>query len=53
MIIIIAILIILLSFIPPIKCPKCNQKCKESYYLPGCNDSLFFECPEHGNINLL
>jgi len=45
-----------LSLLPSLfstKCPKCNKKCKESYYLPGCTDSFYYECDEHGNIDML
>lgn len=42
---------LILTWIFPIKCPKCNKKCHESYHLPGYDDSLYYECPEHGNID--
>jgi hypothetical protein len=43
----------LLNLIFPIKCPKCKRKCNERYHYPGCSDSLYYQCSEHGNINNL
>lgn len=36
-----------------VKCPKCEKECSESYYAPGIVDSMYYECPDHGNINKL
>lgn len=43
----------LLFWVFPIKCPKCNKKCIPNYYIPGIEDSFYYECPEHGDINEL
>lgn len=42
---------VLLELFFPVKCPKCNKKCNKSFYLSGYMDSLYYECPEHGDIN--
>ncbi len=55
-IVVIGILVVIIYLIMklfPIKCPKCNEKCKESFYMCGMEDSLYYECPNHGDINNL
>jgi hypothetical protein len=49
----IIIVFLLKKYLWVVKCPKCNKKCNASYYVPGVNDSLYYECPEHGDLNLL
>lgn len=44
-------IILLLPAIFKTKCPKCKNNCKESYYLLGDNDSFYYKCPVHGNID--
>lgn len=43
----------ILPILFPVKCPKCNKKCREQFYMPGCIDSFYYECPEHGDIDNL
>ena len=52
LIIVVFILVFVLANVP-IKYPKCNKKCNTNYYMPGYLDSMYYECPEHGDINKL
>lgn len=49
----IMLFVIILPIILPTKCPKCDKKCSESYYFSGAVDSMYYACPEHGDINKL
>lgn len=44
---------ILVHVVFPIKCPKCNKKCEKKYYITGLEDSAYYNCEEHGDINNL
>lgn len=55
-IVIIGILVVLINIMMklfPTKCPKCNKKCEESFYIEGINDSFYYKCPNHGDIDNL
>ena len=52
--IIVGCVILTIIALLPVRCPKCNKKCKEEYhgdiFYAG---NLYFKCPEHGDIDQL